>query len=381
MTALVLDIITTAAILFAVASGLLIILGVLKIVNFAHGGFLTIGGYSGLVVTQLGWNAWLAYPVAGVAGILLGAVVERFIIRPLYDRPLDAILATWGLGIIIGQLITIVFGREIQFVQAPITGATSVIGETYSLYRLFLIAAAAMVAGGIATLLNATRLGLEARAVIMNEQLARGLGINSGHVRFVTFCIGAGLASLAGALITPLSSVDPNMGVPWLVNAFMLVLVSSVARKSRDRGAHAWRCTGACFHLHQPGDWRTDHRGSRSPASAYPARGVRQWLTSPRHLKTLPRQTCSGRLCAGLIAGLCVAAIIAGPYLLDAYTVNILVRSFLYAATALTVDILWGYAGILTFGQAAFFGIGAKPLPASPSPTWTSRRKPRCWRS
>ena len=154
MTALVLDIITTAAILFAVASGLLIILGVLKIVNFAHGGFLTIGGYSGLVVTQLGWNAWLAYPVAGVAGILLGAVVERFIIRPLYDRPLDAILATWGLGIIIGQLITIVFGREIQFVQAPITGATSVIGETYSLYRLFLIAAAAMVAGGIAALLE-----------------------------------------------------------------------------------------------------------------------------------------------------------------------------------------------------------------------------------
>jgi branched-chain amino acid transport system permease protein len=89
-----------------------------------------------------------------------------------------------------------------------------------------------VVAGGIAALFNATRLGLEARAVIMNEPLARGLGINSGHVRFVTFCIGGGLASLAGALITPLSSVDPNMGVPWLVNAFMLVLVSSVSLAS-----------------------------------------------------------------------------------------------------------------------------------------------------
>ena len=107
----------------------------------------------------------------------------------------------------------------------------------------------------------------------MNEQLARGLGINSGHVRFVTFCIGAGLASLAGALITPLSSVDPNMGVPWLVNAFMLVLVSSVSLvKSRDRGAHAWRRTGAGFHLRQPGDRRTDHRGARRPAFAHPAR-------------------------------------------------------------------------------------------------------------
>jgi urea transport system permease protein len=229
MTALILDIITTAAILFAVSAGLLIILGVLKIVNFAHGGFLTIGGYSGLVVTELGLNPWFAYPAAAIAGVVLGAIVERFIIRPLYDRPLDAILATWGLGIIIGQLITIIFGREIQFVQTPIAGATSLLGQTYSFYRLFLILAAALVAGGIAALLNATRLGLEARAVIMNEPLARGLGINSGYVRFVTFCIGAGLASLAGALITPLSSVDPNMGVPWLVNAFMLVLVSSVS--------------------------------------------------------------------------------------------------------------------------------------------------------
>ena len=92
-----------------------------------------------------------------------------------------------------------------------------------------------------AALLSATRLGLEARAVIMNEPLARGLGINSGYVRFVTFCIGAGLASLAGALITPLSSVDPNMGVPWLVNAFMLVLVSSVSLTSLAMAArHAW---------------------------------------------------------------------------------------------------------------------------------------------
>src|SRR3954471_18355554 len=166
MTALVLDIITTAAILFAVASGLLIILGVLKIVNFAHGGFLTIGGYSGLVVTQLGWNAWLAYPSAAVAGVLMGAVTERFIIRPLYDRPLDAILATWGLGIIIGQLITIAFGREVQFVRSPVSGAVTVLGETYSQYRLLLIPAAIAIGAGLAIVLQGTRLGIITRAVI-----------------------------------------------------------------------------------------------------------------------------------------------------------------------------------------------------------------------
>jgi branched-chain amino acid transport system permease protein len=229
---LALDIITTAAILFSVASGLLIILGVLKIINFAHGAFLTVGGYAAFVATQNQINPWLAFPLAFLAGIVLGAIVERFIIRPIYDRPLDAILATWGLGIIISQLITIVFGREIQFAQSPISGAAEVLGVAYSQYRIFFIFAAISIAASIAILLKGTRLGLEARAVIMNEPLARALGINAARVRFVTFIFGAGLASLGGALITPLASVDPNMGVPWLVNSFMLVLVSSISLKS-----------------------------------------------------------------------------------------------------------------------------------------------------
>src|ERR1700723_299366 len=138
---LLLDILTTAAILFVGSVGLLAIFGVLKIINFAHGAWLTIGAYCAGVATKLGLNPWAGLPIAFIAGALLGGVAELFIIRPLYRRPLDAILATWGLGIVIGQLITIVFGREIQFVQTPITGATSVRSETYSLYRLFLILA------------------------------------------------------------------------------------------------------------------------------------------------------------------------------------------------------------------------------------------------
>jgi branched-subunit amino acid ABC-type transport system permease component len=229
MAALVLDIITTAAILFSVAAGLQIVLGILKIVNFAHGGFITIGGYSAVLITQAGLSPWLSYPAAFLGGLVIGAVIELAVIRRIYNRPLDAILATWGLGIIIGQLITIQFGRDIKFAQTPIAGALDFLGESYSQYRLFLVLAAAVIAAAIAALLHATRLGLEARAVIMNEPLARALGINSERVRLITFSVGAGLASLAGALITPLSSVDPGMGVSWLVNAFMLVLVSSVS--------------------------------------------------------------------------------------------------------------------------------------------------------
>jgi branched-subunit amino acid ABC-type transport system permease component len=224
-----LDIVTTAAILYAVAAGLLIVFGVMKIINFAHGGFLTIGGYSALIVTRLGWNPWWSLVFAVVIGVVCGAIVERLVMRPLYARPLDAILATWGLGIVVGQLITLQFGREVQFVQSPVTGAMAILGESYSQYRVILVIVAVVLAGAMGLVLNGTKLGLQTRAVIMNENLARGLGINSGLVRFVTFSIGSGLAALAGALITPLSSVDPNMGVPWLVNAFMLVPVSGMS--------------------------------------------------------------------------------------------------------------------------------------------------------
>jgi branched-chain amino acid transport system permease protein len=230
--ALLLDILTTTAILYAVAAGLLLIFGVMKIINFAHGAFLTLGAYASLVASHLGLSPWAAVPMALGAGGIAGMAIERLVVRPLYARPLDAILATWGLGIIIGQLITLGFGREVQFVASPVQGTVAVLGTDYSAYRLLLVAAAALIGTGMAALLTRTRFGLVTRAVIMNEQLARGLGINSGAVRFVTFSVGAALGSAAGALITPLSSVDPNMGIPWLINAFMLVMVSGSSMAS-----------------------------------------------------------------------------------------------------------------------------------------------------
>lgn len=230
--ALLLDILTTTAILYAVAAGLLLIFGVMKIINFAHGAFLTIGAYASLVAAQLGLSPWAALPLALLAGGVIGMAIEWAVVRPLYARPLDAILATWGLGIVIGQLITLGFGREVQFVASPVQGTVNVFGTDYSAYRLLLVGAAAVIGTAMALLLTRTRFGLVTRAVIMNEQLARGLGINSGAVRFASFSVGAGLGSLAGALITPLSSVDPNMGVPWLVNAFMLVMVSGSSMAS-----------------------------------------------------------------------------------------------------------------------------------------------------
>ncbi len=223
---LLLDIVTTAAILYVVALGLLIVFGVMGIISFAHGAMLTVGGYAALLVTWAGWNPWASLPAAVLAGLLAGAAMEWAVLRPLYRRPLDAILATWGLGIVIGQVITLAFGRQVQFAQSPLSGAATVLGATYSQYRLLLVVVAVLLAGTIALVLHGTRLGLVTRAVIANENLAQSLGVNSARVRFASFGLGSALASLAGALVVPLSSVDPNMGVPWLVGAFMLVLLS-----------------------------------------------------------------------------------------------------------------------------------------------------------
>ena len=226
MLTVALDAVTTAALLFIISSGLLIVFGVMKIINFAHAAFVTLGAYAALLGARQGLPWVLVLPLAFIAGAACGGLTEITIVRRLYQRPLDAILATWGLGTVIGQIITLIFGREVQFVQAPLTGTIDVLGVDYSAYRVVMIAAAVIVALVFTGLLNGTRLGLSTRAVIMNEMLAQGLGVDSARVRLVTFAIGSGLAALSGALITPLSSVDPNMGLPWLIGAFMLVMVS-----------------------------------------------------------------------------------------------------------------------------------------------------------
>ena len=224
-----LDIVTTAGILYIVALGLLIVYGVLKIINLAHGAFLVLGSYAAVIATWLDWSPWSALVIALVGGAAVGAVAEWRVLRDLYVRPLDTILATWGLNIIIVQSITLYFGREIQFAESGVTQAVSVGGVTYSLYRLILLLIAVVLGVVVWLLMRRTQIGIVAQAVIMNEELAQALGINTRLVRFVTFCLGAGLASLAGALITPLVSVHPNLGVPWLINAFMLVMVAGVS--------------------------------------------------------------------------------------------------------------------------------------------------------
>src|SRR5262245_52351137 len=123
--------------------GLLLILGIMGVVNLAHGAFMTVGAYAAVVVTGLGWSPWTAFLVGPAVGFVLGLVVERLLVRRLYDRPLDTILATWGLAIVLIQVISGVFGRSAQFVDPPLDGdAIEVFGAYVSQYRLFCLAVA-----------------------------------------------------------------------------------------------------------------------------------------------------------------------------------------------------------------------------------------------
>src|SRR5204862_3784285 len=115
-----LDLVTTAGVLYIVALGLLIVYGVLKIINLAHGAFLAVGAYAGVVTTGLGWNPWTAPLLAFVVGVVVAALVEWRVLRRLYARPLDTILAPWGLNIIVLQLITLYFARQLRFSECAI---------------------------------------------------------------------------------------------------------------------------------------------------------------------------------------------------------------------------------------------------------------------
>ena len=223
---LVFDILTTSCLLFIITSGLMMIFGVMQIVNFAHGAIISVGGYLAFCLAAAGVPPLYSALSAFAVGFVLGALIVRFIVKPLYKRPLDAILATWGLGIVLIQLIIMIFGRSVQMVDSPIEGTWHLLGVDYSAYRLAMIPVAVVMFAVILIMLNGTLYGIKTRAIIMNEALAQGLGINSDLIRLLTFSIGAGLGTLAGMFITPLTSVDPYMGVAMLTNAFMIVMVS-----------------------------------------------------------------------------------------------------------------------------------------------------------
>ena len=203
-----------------VAMGLVIIFGLMNVINFAHGELFLLGAYTVVVVDMLGGGFWLGLALAPLVVGAMGLVIEELIIRHIYRRFLDTILATWGLSIAIKQIIIIVFGPISYHIPEVFPFTVEVVGVTYPAYRLFIMGVSVVVILFVVGLFFGTKFGLSARAVIANRPMSSCLGINTRRLDRTTFAIGAALAGLAGAVMTPLMSVDPQMGLGFLVPAF-----------------------------------------------------------------------------------------------------------------------------------------------------------------
>lgn len=216
---------TLISILLIVAMGLAIIFGLMNVINLAHGEFITIGAFSLVVVQAVGGSFWLALLVAPVVGYVIGLALEKILIARVYTNPLHAILVTWGLSLIIQQVLVLGFGASPQRVSGPFDGAVDILGVTYPLYRLFLIGFALAVFVATILLFKKTRFGLDLRASIQSSEMASVMGVNADKINARAFALGAALASLAGVLLAPMAAVTAYMGINYLARSFFVVLV------------------------------------------------------------------------------------------------------------------------------------------------------------
>ncbi|MGY3483223.1 urea transport system permease protein [Bradyrhizobium sp. USDA 4011] len=219
------------SILLLVALGLSIIYGSMGIINLAHGEFVMLGAYAAWVFhTYLGLGLLASLVPIFLVVAAFGWVIERYVLSLLNNRPLDTILATWGVGIMLQQAVRLMVGSELRYVQLPpaLADSMDVFGIPISSYRVFLFVVSIALFGATWLLMNRTPVGMKLRAIIQDRSVAASFGINAKRVYALTFAYGAGLAGLAGALVSPLKSVSPDMGTGYVVDAFMVVVLGGV---------------------------------------------------------------------------------------------------------------------------------------------------------
>jgi branched-chain amino acid transport system permease protein len=212
------------AFLVLAACGLAIVFGMMGVINLAHGELIMCGAYVTVSVAHMGVPLPLAILSGGLAAGLAGVAIERLVIRHLYARPLDTIVATWGISLMASQGTLILLGPSLPGVGTPL-GSFNVGAYSYSVYRLVLMAAAVAILVLLYVLFNVTRFGTLARATIQVPHMAKALGVNTGLIYSITFGIGAGLAGLTGGLYAPTMTMVPTMGGSFIMEAFVTVVV------------------------------------------------------------------------------------------------------------------------------------------------------------
>ena len=224
------------SVLLLAAIGLAITFGVMKVINMAHGELIMIGAYTTYTIQQLmpnliEYSIIIAIPAAFIVSGLVGILIERLVIRHLYGRPLETLLATFGVSLVLQQIVRTIYSPLNQEVKTPswMSGALEVnqaLSLTYN--RLYIVIFALMVFFAILYVMKKTSLGLKVRAVSQNRPIARAMGIKSSFIDAATFGIGSGIAGVAGVALSQLTNVGPNLGQAYIVDSFMVVVFGGV---------------------------------------------------------------------------------------------------------------------------------------------------------
>jgi urea transport system permease protein len=221
-----------AGILVIAASGLAIIFGVAGVINMAHGQFIMVGAYVAATVDMFGGSMFLAMPLAFIVVALLGLLVERGVIQWIYDRPLETLLATWGVGIIIEVVVKVIFGTLGQKVSWPdlLDGSIRIFSRPphFPYYRVFHIVLAILILLVTFYILYRTDFGLKVRAVRRNRAMSGCLGIDTARIDMLIFMYGSGLAGIAGAVIAPIKAATFDMGFTYAVSSYMVIVLGGV---------------------------------------------------------------------------------------------------------------------------------------------------------
>ena len=234
--------VSLGSILLLAALGLAITYGLMGVINMAHGELMMIGAYATFVIQNLfrqhlpqffDWYILLAVPASFLAAAAVGAVLERGVFRFLYGRPLETLLASWGISLILMQAVRSVFGAQNVQVENPnwMSGGFEVLSNlTLPYNRLAIIAFAGLVLLGITLLIAKTRLGLFVRSVTQNRPMASCVGVNTAKVDTMAFSLGAGIAGLAGCALSQIGNVGPDLGQNYIVDSFMVVVTGGVGQ-------------------------------------------------------------------------------------------------------------------------------------------------------
>ena len=228
--------VSASSVLLLAAIGLAITFGVMGVINMAHGEMVMLGAYATFVVQSLlppslyQWSLAVALPLAFLVAGAVGVLIERLIIRYLYGRPLETLLATWGVSLILQQTVRTIFGANNKEVTAPdfMSGSVQWGGLSITAGRLWIVALAILVFVALQFVLRATSFGLRMRAVTQNRRMASSMGISTGRIDMLAFGLGSGIAGIAGVALSQIDNVSPNLGQGYIIDSFMVVVLGGV---------------------------------------------------------------------------------------------------------------------------------------------------------